>query len=333
MDYQIIDEKVLGKTVGSDGSFTQMKRMHIVCDTVSGIPEPEPAWSAGSRCDVLADGGSVYQLSTEREWKPVNFYNRGGGGFVPENYYTKTQTDTRITEKVAEIVNNAPEDFDTLKEMSDWIASHEESAAAMNTAIQGKVDKVTGKVLSDNNYTTSEKTKLAGLENYDDSAVRSQIGKLVDAGAKNKLKINTESRAIFTSDLMNTVTCSGTSDGNAFINLNYVDNSTATIPPGNWVVAGFGDMSHLRFRYTENEAAAKATGEYGSPLRFTVPSSGVTLNYLRLENREAGQVFDNVVLKIMLCTAEDYENSPEFVPYIPTNHELYEMILALQNKE
>ena len=202
--------------------------------------------------------------------------------------------------------------------------------AAVDLA-NNSVQKVPGMGLSKNNYSDEEKAKLAGLENYDDSAVRSQIGKLVDAGAKNKLKINTESRAIFTSDLMNTVTCSGTSDGNAFINLNYADNSTATIPPGNWVVAGFGDMSHLRFRYTENEAAAKATGEYGSPLRFTVPSSGVTLNYLRLENREAGQVFDNVVLKIMLCTAEDYGSSPEFVPYAPTNRELYEMILALQN--
>ncbi|MDE6834527.1 MAG: hypothetical protein K2J39_09840, partial [Ruminococcus sp.] len=44
-------------------------------------------------------------------------------------------TDQRITEKVAEIVANAPEDFDTLKEISDWIESHEDSASAMNSAI------------------------------------------------------------------------------------------------------------------------------------------------------------------------------------------------------
>lgn len=54
--------------------------------------------------------------------------------------YTKSQTDTAITNKVAEIVAGAPEDFDTLKEMSDWISTHEESAAAMNTAIQSKVE-------------------------------------------------------------------------------------------------------------------------------------------------------------------------------------------------
>ena len=36
---------------------------------------------------------------------------------------------------VAEIVAAAPESFDTLKEIADWISSHAESASAMNTAI------------------------------------------------------------------------------------------------------------------------------------------------------------------------------------------------------
>ena len=60
--------------------------------------------------------------------------------------YTKTETDNKIISKVTEIVAGAPEDFDTLKEMSDWIASHENSAAEMNSAIQtlktGMVSKV-----------------------------------------------------------------------------------------------------------------------------------------------------------------------------------------------
>ena len=93
------------------------------------------------------------------------------GGLDPDSYYTKPQTDARITEKVAEIVADAPEDFDTLKEISDWISHHEDSAAAMNTAIQqnttaiaGKVDKVTGKGLSTEDFTTAEKTKLEGIE-------------------------------------------------------------------------------------------------------------------------------------------------------------------------
>lgn len=38
-----------------------------------------------------------------------------------------------------------------------------------------KVDKVSGKGLSTNDYTTEEKTKLAGIENYDDTQVRALI--------------------------------------------------------------------------------------------------------------------------------------------------------------
>lgn len=40
-----------------------------------------------------------------------------------------------VAQKIAEIIAGAPEDFDTLKEISDWISSHADSAAAMNSAI------------------------------------------------------------------------------------------------------------------------------------------------------------------------------------------------------
>lgn len=36
---------------------------------------------------------------------------------------------------IAQVVNEAPESFDTLKEISDWISSHSDSAAAMNSSI------------------------------------------------------------------------------------------------------------------------------------------------------------------------------------------------------
>lgn len=52
------------------------------------------------------------------------------------DYKTADDVTTKVTEEVAKIVANAPEDFDTLKEMSDWIASHENDASAMNSAIQ-----------------------------------------------------------------------------------------------------------------------------------------------------------------------------------------------------
>lgn len=97
----------------------------------------------------------------------------------------------KVADAVAQIVSDAPEAYDTLKEISDWISSHAGSAAEMNSAIQDledligtlpeeaasetvvayiteavnamgatKVDKVEGSRL----MTNEEGTKLAGIE-------------------------------------------------------------------------------------------------------------------------------------------------------------------------
>lgn len=69
----------------------------------------------------------------------------GGGGGDLSSYYTKTET---------------------------------------NTLLDGKVDKEAGMGLSSNDFTAEEKTKLAGLENYDDTALDARV-------AANRTDINT----------------------------------------------------------------------------------------------------------------------------------------------
>lgn len=44
---------------------------------------------------------------------------------------------------VTQVVGGASADFDTLKEMEDWLSSHESDAAGMNTAIQGNAADIT----------------------------------------------------------------------------------------------------------------------------------------------------------------------------------------------
>lgn len=51
-------------------------------------------------------------------------------------------------------------------------------ANAVNALDNTKVDKVTGKQLSTEDYTTTEKTKLAGLYNYNDTEVKADISAL-----------------------------------------------------------------------------------------------------------------------------------------------------------
>ena len=78
---------------------------------------------------------------------------------------TKTIVDY-VDEKIAELIGGAPATYDTLKEIADYIASHQEVADAITAAIGNKVDKEAGKGLSTNDYTNAEKEKLAGLTNY-----------------------------------------------------------------------------------------------------------------------------------------------------------------------
>ena len=52
-------------------------------------------------------------------------------------------TNKSVAEEVAKIVAGAPEEFDTLKEMSDWLTQHEDSAAAMNSAISDNKTAIT----------------------------------------------------------------------------------------------------------------------------------------------------------------------------------------------
>lgn len=48
-----------------------------------------------------------------------------------------------VSDGIAKVVAGAPEDFDTLKEMSDWISGHENDASAMNSAIKDNKNAIT----------------------------------------------------------------------------------------------------------------------------------------------------------------------------------------------
>lgn len=58
-----------------------------------------------------------------------------------------------------------------------------EDIDGLTTALAGKVNVVSGKQLSTEDYTTAEKTKLASLENYDDTEIKAEIAKKADSTA------------------------------------------------------------------------------------------------------------------------------------------------------
>ena len=88
-----------------------------------------------------------------------------------KHFWTKVKTwiagqiTSEVTAKIAEIVANAPEDLDTLKEIADWISTHANDASAMNKQINtNKNDiaalqtSVAGKADTEHTHTKSEIT-------------------------------------------------------------------------------------------------------------------------------------------------------------------------------
>ena len=63
-----------------------------------------------------------------------------------------------VTARIAEVVADAPEDLDTLKEIADWISAHADSASEMNTAILANTEAISGKADKSHTHTKSEIT-------------------------------------------------------------------------------------------------------------------------------------------------------------------------------
>ena len=75
----------------------------------------------------------ITQLNSSKQDK-LSFdgeYDRDSNKVATVSTVTKT-----ISDKLSEVVANAPESFDTLKEIADWIEEHPESVAELNSQIQ-----------------------------------------------------------------------------------------------------------------------------------------------------------------------------------------------------
>lgn len=75
---------------------------------------------------------------------------------------TASDIDTRINA----LIGAAPTALDTLVEIADALNNDPDFAATMTTQLAGKVDKVAGKGLSTEDFTTALKQKLEGITGY-----------------------------------------------------------------------------------------------------------------------------------------------------------------------
>lgn len=89
-------------------------------------------------------------------------------------YNALSSAEKHDTDKVYYIYDYSPTPITLINDAVTSLTSTW-SSSKLSDDLDDKVDKVSGKGLSTNDFTSEEKTKLAGLQNYDDTQIRSMI--------------------------------------------------------------------------------------------------------------------------------------------------------------
>lgn len=97
------------------------------------------------------------------------------------NFIVNADTVPGIDEKVKSI-SYTKEEVDSMitPQIDAYTKQESDSKYATIETVNNKVDKVVGKQLSTEDYTTEEKEKLAGLSNYDDTNITQKLNEKVD---------------------------------------------------------------------------------------------------------------------------------------------------------
>ena len=108
--------------------------------------------------NVLMDDGTTLAAKLSEIVTSINDINT-----EIDSLPTSDNVDSKISAAIDALIDGAPETYDTLKEIADYLATHQNEYTALLTTIAGKVDKIEGKGLSTEDFTTALKNKLDGI--------------------------------------------------------------------------------------------------------------------------------------------------------------------------
>ena len=115
---------------------------------------------------------SPYALKTDIPNVPTNVSSfANDAGYATEAWVAEqiaaAETGGQIDLSMYALKTDIPDKVSELRNDAGYLTQHQD--------ISGKVDKVDGKGLSSNDYTDSDKEKLSGLSNYDDSNLKDRV--------------------------------------------------------------------------------------------------------------------------------------------------------------
>jgi hypothetical protein len=189
-------------------------------------------------------------------------------------------------------------------------------------------------VLKELDTTKQAALSASQLEATNSGITNVELVDLVDNGAKNLIKNTAVSTSIFTVNSDGTVLVNGSSGtSNKVLDLEVKERSY----PYDTVLSGCPSGGGYVNRYSIYLADANGslvtlsatTGAADEGDTILIPAN-TTFKYVRILVR-ANQTINNLIFKPMLCSKTAWDISQEYVPYSPSNAELYEMIKALQS--
>lgn len=100
------------------------------------------------------------------------------------DFTTGSEVKSEIAAQIAEVVADAPEDLDTLKEIADWIENHAEDAAAMNSEIKANATDIAD-LASQADSTQSQVDNISSTVN----SLQTQVNSIDELATANKTAI------------------------------------------------------------------------------------------------------------------------------------------------
>lgn len=132
----VYDELAAIKTaIGADGETSVASRVGDIEDALG-----EGFSSSATVADAVAEAKTAVAKASGESYLTVT-ETAGADGHAIYTLGT-TGIDTAISNAIAGVVDGAPETFDTLKEISDWITADTTGAAAILADVANKADKV-----------------------------------------------------------------------------------------------------------------------------------------------------------------------------------------------
>ena len=281
---------------------------------IDSFSDVESALGGKTDLDILAE-----------EFSPHNIYAKGQLTIYNDELYIFTAyhdagawTGTDVTKIDVATALAYKADYSMVDAILDGQSI--DSFGDVETALADKVDKVTGKGLSTNDYDNTEKAKVAGAFPRSEQRV---------LGAKNLIKnvhpvgSQTINGITFTVYSDGSVTANGTATAQAIFRLTSLTHSMSVeqpIPNGSYIVNGCNGGSNstyfMNVRHQESNPP-EITRLYDGEKTFQINGEGSVGCNIIVEN---GVTVNNVTFKPMIRLVTDTD--PTYRPYAMTNEQL-----------